>query len=93
MFLILSAVMVAVGIYTANSGVVMGEFLDRATPGLLHLLHKITATHVSPWLWDAVFVSMLSLAVWRFAFVLAFVFAVCAVVAQFRRGSIVPRLR
>ncbi len=92
MYIILSAVMVAVGIYTANSGVVMSEFMDRATPGLLQLLHKITATHVSPWLWDAVFVSLFSLAVWRFAFLLAFVFAVCAVVAQVRRGSPIARL-
>lgn len=93
MFIILSAVMVAVGIYTANTGLVMGEFLDRATPGLLHLAQKILATHASPWLWDAVFVSLLSLAVWRFAFLLAFVFAVCAVVSQIRRGSIVGRLQ
>lgn len=93
MFLILSAVMVAVGIYTARTGLLMGEFLDKAAPGLMDLAFKITATHVSPWLWDAVFVSLLSLTVWRFAFILAFVFVLCAVVAQLRRGSIVPRLR
>lgn len=92
MFAILAAVMVAVGIYTANTGIVMGEVLDRATPGLLHLLHKVMNTHASPWLWDAVFVSLMSLAAWRFAFVLAFAFAICAVVSQVRRGSIVPRL-
>ena len=93
MFLILSAVMVAVGIYTARTGLLMGQFLDQAAPGLLNLAYKVTTTHISPWLWDAVFVSLLSLAVWRFAFILAFVFVLCAVVAQLRRGSIVPRLR
>ena len=92
MFAILAAVMVAVGIYTANTGVVMGEFLHRATPGLLALAHKILNTHATPWVWDAVVVSMMSLAVWRFAFVLAFVFALLAVVSQLRRGTIVGRL-
>lgn len=93
MFAILAAVMVAVGIYTANTGLVMGEFLDRATPGLLHILQKMMHAHATPWVWDAVFVSLLSLAVWRFAFILAFVFAVLAVVSQMRRSATATRLQ
>jgi hypothetical protein len=92
MFAILAAVMVAVGIYTANTGVIMGEVLHRATPGLLNLAQKALNTHASPWLWDAFAVTLMSLAVWRFAFVLAFLFAVLAVVSQLRRGTIVGRL-
>jgi hypothetical protein len=93
MFAILAAVMVAVGIYTVNTGVVMGEFLDRAWPGLVRIAQKALSTHAPDWMLDALFVSLLSLAVWRFAFLLAFVFAVLAVISQLRRGTVIARLR
>jgi hypothetical protein len=92
MFAILATVMVAVGVYTYNTGIVMGEFVDRAWPGLLSLTQKMLNTHATPWIWDAVMVSMLSLAVWRFAFVLAALFAALAVISQLRRGPGLSRL-
>jgi len=58
----------------------------------LTLTQKMLNTHATPWIWDAVVVSMLSLAVWRFAFVLAALFALLAVIAQFRRGAGPSRL-
>ena len=92
MFAILATVMAAVGVYTYNTGIVMGEFVDRAWPGILTLTQKMLNTHATPWIWDAVVVSMLSLAVWRFAFLLAALFALLAVIAQFRRGPGSSRL-